>query len=179
MIKLVLSNLSVILLNKANFGFNPDILGSNVINIMILILGLFYLGRKYIIAILFERQQKVVEALEEAENRLTQAQNRLSEAQKQLNQTQIVINDIKQEAESSAQKVKESILAQGKEDISRLTRNSKITVSNTEIRIRKQIQEKIISLALKRVVVELRNQLNAEMQARIIDYNIARLGGKL
>lgn len=181
MMKLILSNLNLssLLLTEGSFGFNLNILESNFINIIILISGLFYLGRKFIIAILSERQQKVVESIQEAEERLIQAQNRLSEAKKQLEQTQLIITNIKQEAEEAAQKVKESVLNQGKEEITRLTSNSKSTISNSEVQIRQQIQEKIISLALKRVASQLNNQLNSEMQARIIDYNIARLGGQL
>nr|WDA98907.1 ATP synthase CF0 B chain [Sciadococcus taiwanensis] len=177
--KLMFSEFNFLLLTESDFGLNFNLLESNLINIMILVSGLFYLGKKFIVATLSERQNKVLEAIQEAEERLAQAQERLSEARKQLEQTQLIINNIKQEAEEAAQKVKESVLNQGKEEITRLTYNSKRTISNTEVQIRKQIQEKIISSALKRVFSQFNSQLNSEMQARIIDYNIARLGGQL
>nr|WDA99120.1 ATP synthase CF0 B chain [Gronococcus sybilensis] len=172
-------NFSGIFLIEQKFGFNPDILGSNVINIAILIGGIFYLGKKFILATLSERQQKVIEAIQEAEEKLTQAQSRLSEAQRQLSQTDLIITNIKQESEETAKNVKESVLNQGKVEIARLTSNSKLTVSNIEAQISQEVQDRIISLVLKRVLSLLNDQLNSEIQTRIIDYYIVNLGGKL
>ena len=95
------------------FGFNSNILEANVINIFILASGVFYLGRNFLSSALELRQQKITEAIQEAEERLQQASLRLSESEKQMTQAKIVIDQIKKEAENTARKVKETILAQG------------------------------------------------------------------
>jgi F-type H+-transporting ATPase subunit b len=161
------------------FGFNPNFLEANVINIAILLSGVIYLGRNFLTSALESRQQKVAEAIQESEERLQQANARLMEAEKQLTESQIVIDQIKKEAESTARKVKETILAQGKLDIERLTNNGKSSIEKAEVQIKKQIQQHVSALALQRVSGELKSYLKPNLQAKLIDTNISQLGGQL
>lgn len=164
--------------HKHGFSINTNLLETNVINIAILLIALIYFGKPTLNKILQNRQDKVLFAINEAETKLEQANTRLMEAEKQLQQTQAIITQIKQEAESTATKIRASILAQGKIDVDRLVASSKAGVLSTESEIRKQIQQQIATLALKRVSTQLKAQINAEMQSQIIDRNIAKLGGK-
>ena len=68
---------------------------ANVINLTILLGGIFYLGGNALTTSLSERQQKILGAIQEAEERLQQAVARLEESEKQLAQAQIVIESIK------------------------------------------------------------------------------------
>nr|ARO91060.1 ATP synthase CF0 subunit B [Flintiella sanguinaria] len=165
--------------NHHGFAINTDLLDTNIINIAILLSALIYFGKQSLNAILTNRQEKVFLALQETENKLEQANLRLSEAEKQLQQTQIVIGQIKKEAEITANKIKDSILAQGKIDLERLSASSKSNIISAEYAIRRQIQQQITTLALKRVTIQLKGQMNKDIQKRIIDNNIAQLGGKL
>jgi len=99
------------------FGFNSNFLEANVLNIALLVSGVFYLGKNFLTSALELRQQKVTEAIQEAEERLQQANTRLLDSEKQLTEAQTVIAKIKKEAETTARTVKETILAQGKLDI--------------------------------------------------------------
>lgn len=161
------------------FGFNPNVLESNVLNIAILLSGVVYLGRNFLTSALESRQQKVAEAIQESEERLQQATARLAEAEKQLTQAQLVINQIKKEAEVTARKVKESILAQGKLDIERLTDNGKSSIEKAEVQIKKQIQQHITNLAIERVSGQLKSYLTPSLQSKLIDTNISQLGGQI
>jgi F-type H+-transporting ATPase subunit b len=161
------------------FGFNPNFLESNVFNIAILLSGVVYLGRNFLTSALEARQQKVAEAIQESEERLQQATTRLTEAEKQLTEAQIVIHQINHEAESTARKVKATILAQGKLDIERLTNTGKSSIEKAEVQIRKKIQQHITNLALGRVSIQLKETLTPTLQAKLIDTNISQLGGQL
>lgn len=161
------------------FGFNPNFLEANVINIAILLSGVVYLGRNFLTSALESRQQKVAEAIQESEERLQQATVRLTEAEKQLTQAQIVIDQIKKEAETTARKVKETILAQGKLEIERLTNNGKSSIEKAEVQIRKQIQQHITNLAIERVSIQLKDYMKPNLQSKLIDKNISQLGGQL
>lgn len=161
------------------FGFNPDFLEANVINITLLLSGLIYILKNFLGTMLVNRQEKVLLAIQESEERLKQANERLEEAQKQLAQTQIIIAQIKKEAEITAQKVRDSILDQGKLDIEKLTDAGKNSIANAENQIKKQIQQQITALAIHRVTLQLKNQINAQVQSNIIDNNIIKLGAKI
>lgn len=165
--------------SEKGFGFNPNFLEANVINIAILLSGVIYLGRNFLTSALESRQQKVAEAIQESEERLQQANKRLLEAEKQLAEAKLVIEQIKKDAELTARKVKETILAQGKLDIERLTNNGKSSIEKAEIQIRKQIQQHITNLAIQRVSVQMQSYLTSNLQSKLIDSNISQLGGQL
>ena len=86
---------------------------------------------------------------------------------------------IKKEAENTARKVKETILAQGKLDIERLTNSGKSSIEKAEIQIKKQIQQHITNLALKRVTSQLQDFMTPSVQSKLIDSNISQLGGQI
>nr|YP_009510431.1 ATP synthase CF0 subunit I [Gracilaria caudata]YP_010196148.1 ATP synthase CF0 subunit I [Gracilaria caudata]AXI96104.1 ATP synthase CF0 subunit I [Gracilaria caudata]UAD83545.1 ATP synthase CF0 subunit I [Gracilaria caudata] len=164
---------------KEGISFNTDFLEANVINILLLLSGLIYVLKEFLGSILVTRQEKVLLAIQESEERLQQANLRLSESEKQLAQTQMVITQIIKEAELTAQKVRQSILDQGKADVNKLISASKASIATAEIQIKQQIQLQITSLAIKRVTMQLQNQITPALQSKIIDNNIAQLGGHL
>jgi len=159
--------------------FNSNFLEANVINILLLLFGLIYVLKKFLGSILSERQSKVLFAIQESEERLQQANIRLNEAEKQLAQTQIIIAQIIEEAESTSKKVRQSILEQGKLDIDKLTISSKASVKFAETQVRLQIQQQIIALALKKVSMQLQNNMTPVSHNQIIDQNIMQLKGKI
>jgi len=159
--------------------FNSNFLEANVLNIFLLLAGLIYVLKQFLGLSLLARKEKVLLAISESEERLSQANIRLTESEKQLAQTQIIIEQILKEAETTAQKIRQSILEQGKSDIERLTASSKISINYAENKIKQQIQQEIISLAISQVSIKLQNQMTSVMQAKIIDRNIMQLKGNL
>nr|YP_010904265.1 ATP synthase CF0 subunit I [Catenella fusiformis]WCH57516.1 ATP synthase CF0 subunit I [Catenella fusiformis] len=164
---------------QKRISFNSNFLEANVINILLLLFGLIYVLKQFLGSVLSIRQDKVLSAIQEAEERLQQANLRLEESEKQLAQAKMVVVQIKEEAKLTAKKVRESILEQGELDIERLTAASKTSIANAENQVRQQIQQQIISLAINRVATQLRSQVTPTMQLQIIDNGIAQLGGKI
>ena len=173
---LLISNLAS---SNKGLGFNSNILEANVLNIGILLSGVIYLGRNFLTDALELREQRVADAIQEADDRLQQANVRLLDSEKQLAEAQNVIGQIKKEAEKTARTVKETILAQGKVDIERLTNNGKSNIEKAELQIKKQIQQHITDLAIERVSVQLKDYMTSALQSKVIDSNISQLGGQL
>ena len=86
---------------------------TNVINIIILLGGLIYILSRALSDNLTERQQTILGAIQESEERLNEASKRLYESQVQLAQAQIVIDSIQIEAETAAKQVKNALLTDG------------------------------------------------------------------
>ena len=162
-------------ISDLSVSLNLDIFETNVINISILLGGIIYLGSNALSESLSERQQKIVGAIQEAEERLTQATSRLAEGEKQLAQAQLVVESIKKDAQTTAQQVKSGILTEGKAEIERLTSTAKSQIGTIESKVRKQISDYVVALALKRVTLQLEGKLNANLQQQIIDRNISKL----
>jgi len=163
----------------SGISFNSNFLEANVLNILLLLSGLIYVLKNFLGSILNERQEKVIFAIKESEERLEQATARLNEAKKQLAQTQIIINQIINEAEETAKKVRLSILDQGKIDIEKLTQSSKASIKFAEDQVRLQIQQQITSLAIQKVSTEMKNQINSIMHNKIIDKSIMQIEGQM
>ena len=156
-------------------SLNTDIFETNVINITILAGGLFYLLSGALTESLSERQQKILGAIQESEERLEEATTRLTESETQLAQAQIVIESIQKDSEQTAQQVKSSILTDGKAEIERLTATAKAQITTIESRVRKQISDYVVTLALQRITMQLEGKLTSKLQKQIIDRNISKL----
>mmetsp|Transcript_2599 Transcript_2599/g.8587 ORF Transcript_2599/g.8587 Transcript_2599/m.8587 type:complete len:179 (-) Transcript_2599:792-1328(-) len=168
---------SLFLLSEGTFGLNTNILETNIVNLAILWFGLFSFLKDPLTSSLSERKDKIQIAIQEAEEQLEQARIRLEEAEKQSSQIQLVLDPIKKEAEKSAKNLKDSVLAQGKNDIETITIRAKNQIFSLEGQIKEQIFSHVIDLALKRVQSQLETNLSQEMQSKIIDANISKLGG--
>ena len=160
---------------EGGVSLNTDIFEANLINLIILGGGLFYLLSGALSESLSERQQKILGAIQESEEKLQEATQRLTESETQLAQAQMVIESIGKDAEVTAQQVKSTILTDGKTEIERLTATAKAQIGTIEARVRKQISDYVATLALKRITTQLEGKLTSGLQQQIIDRNISKL----
>ena len=156
-------------------SFNGDIFETNVINISILASGLFYLLINALSLALIERQQKILATITESKEKLNESIDRRLEGEKRLRQAQLIIDSINLEAKTTGENLKAAILKEGKEDIERLTASTKNQIMTIEAKVRKQISDYVITLALKRVTLQLEGKLTPNLQQQIIDRNISKL----
>jgi F-type H+-transporting ATPase subunit b len=172
---MILFNQISIQISDGGVSLNTDIFEANLVNLLLLGGGLFYLLSGALSESLSERQQKILGAIQESEERLQEASGKLTESETQLAQAQIVIDQIKTDAEQTAQQVKSSILTDGKSEIERLTSTAKAQITTIEARVRKQISDYVVTLALQRITMQLEGKLNSSLQQQIIDRNISKL----
>ena len=162
-------------ISDGGVSFNGDIFEANLVNLVLLDGGIFYLLSGALSESLSERQQKILGAIQESEERLQEATTRLTESETQLAQAQMVIESIQKDAEQTASQVKSSILTDGKTEIERLTSAAKSQIGTIEAKVRKQISDYVVSLALQRITAQLEGKLNSSLQQQIIDRNISKL----
>ena len=162
-------------LAEGGWGLNFDIFEANLVNLIILDGGRFSLLSGALSECLTERQQKILGAIQESEEKLQEATVRLTEGETKLAQAQMVIESIGKDAEVTAKQVKSTILTDGKTEIERLTAAAKGQIGTIEARVRKQISEYVVTLALKRITMQLEGKLTSGLQQQIIDRNISKL----
>jgi|KNS9Surf_BmetaT_FD_contig_111_153734_length_3925_multi_2_in_0_out_0_3 F-type H+-transporting ATPase subunit b len=165
------------LINSGNFSLNTDILETNLINIAILVVVLVQFVGGALTTSLADRKQKIVDNINDAETRLTEAKDRLAEANVQLAQTKVAIDKIVQELQvtkvniikTGANRISQEMVAQMK--------SSELAISLQEQKLLTQIKQQIITLAIKRVVTKLKQDLTISQHVLIINKCIKRLGG--
>jgi F-type H+-transporting ATPase subunit b len=163
--------------SEGGFGLNPDILETNLINLVILIGAVFYLGRKLLKNILNERRSSIETAIQEAEQRSREAAAALSEAQQKLTQAQAEAERIRKNAEESAKVAQENIMAQSNQVIERLQETANQDLNSERERAIAQLRSQVVAMALQKVESQLQTQVDNVAQQQLIDRSIALLGG--
>lgn len=158
---------------------NLDILESGVVNIVLLVGILVYVGRDFLGSSLEQRQQEIIQSVQDAEERLTEANTRLSEAQKQLTQAQVIISEIRTETMNTKKVLLESDSTQANQELATRFGRALATLRSREQQVFSEIKQQIISLALKNVLSKVQTNLGPAKQATLIDKSIAKLGGQL
>jgi len=160
------------------FGISSDILGSNVINLIIIIGLLVVYGGKFISNLLTQRQNKIAEEIQEAENRASVAAKALAEGKENLNQAQTKAKQIKSDAQSTAEKLREEILAQGQKDIERMKATAVQELDSERAKVVACLKKRIAVLALEKAEQQLRETVKDEnVQGKLISRAVEQLGG--
>jgi F-type H+-transporting ATPase subunit b len=162
---------------EGGFGLHLDILESNIINLAILIGVLFYFGRKFLGNTLGERRTRIAEEIQAAEQRQKEAAGKLADQQQKLAQAQAEAEEIRQAAETNAQRAKEKILAQSVENVKRLKEVAVQDLNTEQERVIAQLRHRVVAMALERSESRLKSDLDESAQQQLIDRSIALLGG--
>nr|AWT38943.1 ATP synthase CF0 subunit I [Eunotogramma sp.] len=161
-------------------GLNLDILETGVLNILALIAILTYTGRDFLGSLLEERKTTIVKGVQDAEDRLTEANRRLSEAQKQLSQAHVVISEIKNETIAAKKVLLESDAYLSKKDLTTRFDRALASFRTKERQIFLEVKQQIISLVLKRSLVQAQQTFGSKERASaLINETINKLEGDL
>jgi F-type H+-transporting ATPase subunit b len=164
---------------EGQIGLNTDFLETGVLNILVLVGIIVYVGRDFLGSSLEQRQQEIIQSVQDAEERLTEANTRLSEAQKQLTQAQVIISEIRTETMNTKKVLLDSDSTQANQELATRFGRALATLLSREQQVFSEIKQQIISLALKNVLSKVQTNLGPAKQATLIDKSIAKLGGQL
>lgn len=174
----IMGTFSYLATSEGGFGFNFDILETNLINLAILVGVLIYYGSKVISNILSERHARIEEEVTDAENRVAEAANALKKAQQSLTEAQARADKIRAEAQVSAQKASEEILAQGAKEVEKIKAAAVQELDSEQAKVIAELKQRIAVLAIERVESQLKERLDDSAQTRLIERSIAQLGGE-
>lgn len=171
---------SFILSNKTeNISLNINILETNLINIVILLILLIYFLGNFLKENLSVRQEQIISSIQNGEKRLNESKERLVEAKSQWAQAQIIIEEIKNQTNRSKITILESEFRQTSQNISQRFNNLLMILYYREQQILSSIMKQVSELALKQVTTKLQMPLMEKDQYIIINNKINRLGGFL
>ena len=162
---------------ESGFGFNFDIIETNLINLGIIFVLLIVYGGKVVGNILSERRAKIEAEIKSAEARAKESKDALAVAQKNLKEAQANAVNIRSEAEKNAEKAKEAILAKGQKEVERLKATAAADLSSEQDRAIAQLKSKVVEMALSKVESRMGEVLNDDKQRQLVDRSIANIGG--
>lgn len=163
---------------EGGLGVNPDLFGSNLINLIIVIGVLYYFGRGFLGKILSERRNTIETDIKEAEQKASQAEAQLKAANADLEQAQAQAKRIVADAQERAKAVKAQIMDETRAEIERLKTSSAQELQSDESRAMAELRQRAVNLAVEEARTYLRDRLKAEDQQQIIDRSISQIGGQ-
>ncbi len=161
---------------EGGWGLSSDILGTNLINLVIIIGVLFYFGRKIVGKTLSDRRERIETAIQSAERRQKEAVKALSEQQQKLAQAQAEAERIRKAAEESAKVAGDNILTKAAQDIQGLKETAVQDLNSERDRAIAQVRQRVVAMALQKAESQLRTGVDNAAQQKLIDRSIALLG---
>lgn len=158
-------------------GFNSNILETNIINLVVVIGVLFFVGSKALKSTLSERSDGISAEIKEAEARLAKAESELKQQQQNLAEAKSEAERILAESKTRAESSKASILAQAKKDVERMKSSAAQDLNAEQERVISELRQRVVALALEKVGSQLPGRLDEASQKQLIDRSIAVLGG--
>jgi F-type H+-transporting ATPase subunit b len=161
------------------FGFNTNILETNILNLAVVIPVVFSLGKDTLSSILDNRREKILTSLRSADDRFKQAQMELDEAKSEFD---LALEKVK-EIQTEGQKALEMLAVEGKkrnEEVeTRFANLKEETVRLEEEKAVSAIRQQIISLAFDKAVEMIQSYMTPPRHRKYIDQSITLMSSSL
>jgi F-type H+-transporting ATPase subunit b len=157
------------------FGFNTNILETNIINLAVVIAVVFTFVGDALRSLLENRKQTVLNNLREADQRATEAQEKLNQAQAQLELAKKKAVEIREQGLITAEQEKLQTISQAEKDVIRLAELKDETIKLQQQKALSQVSQQVVALALTKVREKLNKSLNDTFHSSVNNFNIVLL----
>nr|YP_009105534.1 CF0 subunit I of ATP synthase [Lobosphaera incisa]AIT94209.1 CF0 subunit I of ATP synthase [Lobosphaera incisa] len=154
------------------FGFNGNILETNIINLTVVIGIVVSFGGDALRSLLENRKQIILNNLQQADQRAKEAQEKLQQAKTQLELAKNKASEIRQQGNITAEQEKKQCIRQTQDDIMRLEEFKQNTLRLQQQKAINQVSQQVVSLALTQVKEKLNNRLDSAFHASVNNFNI-------
>jgi F-type H+-transporting ATPase subunit b len=172
----IFKNFQMFLLPSEGFGLNFDLIETNILNLLVVLGVVIYLGGDVLSSLLNERKQKIFATLKSANERFVEAEQKLAEAKQKIQIAQAKALEIREQGKVTAKQTTKTLADRTLEEIHRLEEGKQAILRFEEEKAMGQIRHQVISLSLERALQLLRTKIDASVHRRLIDTNINALG---
>jgi F-type H+-transporting ATPase subunit b len=163
---------------EGGVSLNPDLIETNLFNLVLVLVFLFVFGRKFLNNILDERREAIEIAIKDTEDRQKQAASALAVAKKNLAEAQAEAKNIRETAITSAANAKAEIAAKAAADIERMQQLAAASNDTEQDKAIAELRARVTALAMERAEAQLKGLLTESAQTNLVDRSIAMVGGK-
>ena len=154
------------------FGFNGNILETNLINLSVVIAVVVSFGGDALRSLLDNRKQTILNNLQEADQKAKEAEEKLTKARAQLELAKKKAIEIREQGVVTAEQEKKQAIRQMQEDVSRLNEIKQETIRFQQQKAISQVSQQVVSLALNQVREKLSNRLDSTFHSSVNNFNI-------
>lgn len=171
----ILALFSTFPLGHEGFGFNGNILETNIINLSVVIGVVVSFGGDALRSLLETRKETILKNFEEAKQRSEEARERLKLASKEVENAKLKAQEIGKQTITLLEKEKQTYATQLESETKRLETLKQETLAFQEQRAKFQISNQIISLAIEQVEQKIKTRLTPRLHDSVNNFNIVLL----
>ena len=157
------------------FGFNFDIIETNILNLAVVIGVVVYLGGDVLNSLLKDRKEKILSLVKQTNDRFLEAEMRLAEAKQKLATASTKAIEIRNQAGVIALQTTQNLKRSTEEEIQRLEESKMNSVRVEEDKAISLVRQQVVRLSIERAFSILQRKIDASMQRRLIDVKVEQL----
>ena len=161
------------------FGFNTNLLETNILNLAVVLPLVFSLGKDTLTSILDTRREKILSSLRSADDRFKQAQLELDAAKSELALAAEKVKEIQSEGQKTMEALRLEETKRYEELHQRFDDLKEETVRLEEEKVVNTFRQQLISVAFEKANEGIRSKMDDKLQRKYIDAKIALMNSSL
>ncbi|MEY3963085.1 MAG: hypothetical protein RLZZ106_340 [Cyanobacteriota bacterium] len=169
-------SLPTLFANHGGFGLNLNLFETNIVNLAIVIFGLYKFLPNFLGGILERRRAIILADLQDAEERLAAATTALAQAQQDLAAAQQKAEQIRADGKARAEAIRQESEKRTIEEMVRVKQGAAADLDAEAARVSNQLRREAARLAIEKALASLPGKLSADAQAALVNQSIQSLG---
>nr|YP_009573721.1 CF0 subunit I [Menyanthes trifoliata]AZA07194.1 CF0 subunit I [Menyanthes trifoliata] len=162
--------------SAGSFGFNTDILATNLINLSVVLGVLIFFGKGVLSDLLDNRKQRILNTIRNSEELREGAIEQLEKARARLRKVEIEADQFRVNGYSEIEREKLNLIDSTYKTLEQLENYKNETILFEQQRASNQVRQRVFQQALQGALGTLNSCLNSELHLRTISANIGILG---
>ena len=158
------------------FGLNLDLFETNIINLAVVIFGLYKFLPGFLGKILEKRRTTILTDLKDAEERLIQAKNSLSKAKDELASAKQKAEKIRNDCKVRAEAIRLDSEKRTVEEMERIKQGAASDLTAEAARVTSQLRKEAAELAIEKALAILPKKLDSSTQDNFLKQSIKNIG---
>ena len=158
------------------FGLNLDLFETNIINLAVVIFGLYKFLPGFLGKILEKRRTTILTDLKDAEERLIQAKNSLSKAKDELASAKQKAEKIRNDCKARAEAIRLDSEKRTVEEMARIKQGAASDLTAEAARVTSQLRREAAELAIEKALAILPKKLDSSTQDNFLKQSIKNIG---
>jgi len=158
------------------FGLNLNLFETNILNLAIVIFGLYKFLPGFLGSMLERRRSAILNDLQDADNRLAEAKKALSKAQKELSMAEEKAAKIRSDSKSRAEGIRLESEKRTVEEMARIKQGASSDLNAEASRVTAQLRKEAARLAIEKALKTLPGKLDKSSQEKFLTQSIKNMG---
>ncbi len=164
------------ILATEGFGLNFNLFETNILNLAVVIFGLYKFLPGFLGKILERRRQTILSDLEEAEDRLVKSSEALSQAKKELASAQQKAEKIRKDCQARAEAIRLESEKRTVEEMARIKQGAASDLNAEAARVTTQLRREAARIAIEKALTMLPGKLDEKAQEKFFKQSIKNIG---